>query len=317
MKVAVVIPCFNVGSHVEAALRSAFSQTHPDLEILAVDDGSTDNTREVLERLRSGMPGRFQWVSQDRRGACAARNTGMRRTSGEYIQFLDADDVLDRDKIAGQVALAEAGGRPDIVVGDFRNVYPDMSAKDVHGLGSDPWKALVRSELGTTSANLWKRSAVEAVGGWNEAMPSSQDYELAFRLLARGATVIWDPRLGSSILKRDKGSISNTDMDGNWERYIALRVAIREHLLTLPPEDAAGGLADVDRYIFNAVRVLSRTDPQAANRAFKRSVPRDFVPQKDLATTSTYVLMFRLFGFRTAERLARVFGILRHSITGR
>lgn len=298
-------------------MRSALAQTHPDLEILVVDDGSTDDTRDVLERIRNRAPGRFNWITQERRGACAARNTGMRRTSGEYLQFLDADDMLDKDKVAGQVALAGSTGSPDIVVGDFRNVYPDMSTKAVHGLGSDPWKALVRSELGTTSANLWKRSSVEAVGGWNETMSSSQDYELAFRMLVKGARVTWDPRLCSSILKRDKGSISSTDMERNWERYIALRVAIREHLLTLSPAEAGPALADVDRYIFNAIRVLSRTDPDAAHRAFKRSVPRSFVPQKDQATTSTYVLMFRLFGFRAAERLARGFGILRHSLTGR
>ena len=317
MKVAVVIPCFNVGSHVEAAARSALAQTHPDLEILAVDDGSTDDTCEVLERIRNRTPDRFQWITQERRGACAARNAGMRRTSGEYLQFLDADDMLEKDKIVGQVALAEATRHPDLIVGDFRNVYPDMSTKAMHGLGSDPWKALVRSELGTTTANLWKRSAVEGAGGWNEAMSSSQDYELAFRMLANGARVTWDPRPGSSILKRDKGSISSTDIERNWERYIALRVAIREHLLTLDPSMAGPALGDVDQYIFNAVRVLSRSDPEAANRAFKRSVPRGFLPHPDQATTSTYVLMFRLFGFRVAERLARGFGILRHSFTGR
>ena len=317
MKVAVVIPCFNVVSHVEAAVRSALEQTHTDLDILAMDDGSMDGTREVLERLHQEQPHRFRWCAQDRRGACAARNAGMHQTVGDYIQFLDADDVLDPDKVAGQVALALANGDPDIVVGDFRNVYPDGSVKPVHGLGHAPWKALVRSELGTTSANLWKRSAVEAVTGWDEAMGSSQDYELAFRMLARGARVSWDKRLCSSILKRDHGSISSTDTDRNWERYIALRVTIRNHLLSLPSDEAAPALADVDQYIFNAVRVLSRTDPEAAIKAFSQAVPPGFLPRRDQATTSTYVLMFRLFGFRMAEQLARGFGILRHTIVGR
>lgn len=308
MRVAVVIPCFNVEHHVEVAVKSVMDQTYPDLDVFAIDDGSTDGTKARLAELERTYAGRFRWISGPRRGACAARNEGLARTTGDYVQFLDADDAVLTDKLHRQMDLARLTGLPDLVVGDFLNVFENGREDKITGLGERPWMALVRTQLGTTSANLFKRSALEAVKGWREDQKSSQDYELMFRMLANGATVCWDPHVSSLVLKREQGSISRTGQRDNWVRYIELRRAIREFLRKKDAAAFAQEIAAADQILFMAIRVLARHDRQAAFAEFKRTLGPAFVPDSTSATTALYSACYQVVGFTATEWLSRVFG---------
>lgn len=305
MKVAVVIPCHNVESHVATALRSVLAQTHEELDIVAVDDGSTDGTHAVLERMVGESNGRLRVIAQANAGACAARNVGAGATQGAWIQFLDADDELLPDKIERQLALISGGAQ--VVIGGYRNRYADGRATTVMPLVGDPWEALLRTRMGTTSANLFQRDALVSAGGWDESLRSSQDYELLFRLLKNGAKLAWDDGVRCEVLKRSKGSISRTDERANWLRYLDLRCAMRDHLRSMGGNHAAS-IATADQYLFMAIRVLSKHDRHAATSAFDRMLPAGFVPERSKATSALYVLAFRMFGFRLAERLAGIGG---------
>lgn len=307
MQVAVIIPCYNVERHVEAAVRSVMEQTYPFLDVLAIDDGSTDGTKAKLAQLERTYAGRFRWISGPRRGACAARNEGLAATSGEYVQFLDADDAVLTDKLHRQLDLARTQGMPDLVVGDFLNVWEDGREEKVTGLGERPWMALVRTQLGTTSANLFKRSALQAVNGWRVEQESSQDYELMFRMLANGASVSWDPHVSSLVLKRAHGSISRTDQRDNWIRYIGLRRSIREYLRRHDAAAHVNEIAAADQILFMAIRVLARHDRRTAMAEFKRTLPPAFVPDSSSATTALYSACYRVIGFRGTEWMARIF----------
>ncbi|MGV3637316.1 MAG: glycosyltransferase family 2 protein [Flavobacteriales bacterium] len=311
MRVAVVIPCYNVEDHVEVAVRSVMDQTYEDLDVFAIDDGSTDGTKERLKELEQRYRGRFRWTTGPRRGACAARNEGLAKTTGEYVQFLDADDAVLTDKLHRQLDLARAQGAPDIVVADFLNVYEDGREEKVAGSGGSAWMALVRTQLGTTSANLFKRSALMAVNGWKEDQVSSQDYELMFRLLKNGATISWDPHVSSLVLKRSKGSISRTGQRDNWIRFIELRRAIREHLRALDPVAYQAEIATADQVLFMAIRVLARHDPSAARVEFKKTLSTDFIPDAASATTPLYSSCYRVIGFTATDFLARSFSWLK------
>lgn len=311
MKVSVVIPCYNVERHIEGALRSVLTQTHHDLDVCVIDDGSTDGTRERLAALEKVLPGKFQWRTGPNVGACAARNKGLALTTGDYVQFLDADDMLLPEKIAGQVALLGTADRPELIVGGYRNVRAGGSTEDVFPDPESPWMGLIRTRLGTTSACLWQREAIARIGGWNEALRSSQDYELAFRIMRGGGRVLLDPRIMSIIYKRDQGSIGRSDEVGNWERYIALRVSVRQHLNTLDPALHAKEIAEVDQYIFRAIRAMARRDRPAAERLFAQHVPNGFRPQAGEALSRAYALVYRWLGFCAAERAAGGLDILR------
>ena len=172
--------------------------------------------------------------------------------------------------------------------------------------------ALISTRMGTTSANLWKRSALDRVHGWNNEMRSSQDYELMFRLLKDGARIAWDAHIRAHVLKRATGSISQTEVPANWDRYIALRLAIKEYLQRTDAEGYAAELRSLQQYIFMALRIVAVDDLPKAVDGYNRIIGRGFRPEVSRAITEPYVLFHTLFGFATTERLLRLFKRARH-----
>ncbi len=306
MRVSIVIPCFNVQEHVPKALESALAQRHPDVEIVCVDDGSTDGTARIIGEYADRYQQRVRIIRQQNKGACAARNAGAAATTGEYLQFLDADDLILPDKIAAQVALAEASGSPALVIGDFEQMMPDGLLLPAPALYHQPWMALIRTRMGTTSANLWSRRMLLAVGGWNEQLASSQDYDLMFRAMKQGATIAWDPHIRTHVLKREIGSISRTGVLANWERYIALRHSIKEHLQATDPTRYKAEIDALHQYIFMALRIVAAHDPAKAVAIYKRSIGKGFRPQVGKAITERYAALYNLLGFATTERIMRL-----------
>lgn len=102
-KASVIIPAYNASAFIEKCLESVLSQTLSDIEIIVVDDGSTDATREIVNRLAFG-DNRISLIEQENSYAGVARNNGMRHAKGEYLYFLDADDFISKDMLAGMVS---------------------------------------------------------------------------------------------------------------------------------------------------------------------------------------------------------------------
>ena len=308
MTVSVVIPCHNVEAYIGPCLRSVLTQTHPPVEVIVVDDGSTDSTKTIVQAMQTpaGVP--IMLLSQPKRGAGAARNAGLDRCTGRYVQFLDADDLLLPEKLATQLALAESQGGPDLVVGDYENVLPDRRVERIHAAYERPWSGLIATRLGTTSANLWRRDVLLELGGWDAELASSQDYELMFRLLRSGASLAFDRSALTRVLKRQHGSISRTATMDNWLRYITLRTAIRQTLKHLDANRYAAEIAEADQYLFMAIHLLARQDLKKAVDLYRQLLPHGFVPQPGPAITRRYVMTHRLLGFPRAAKLGALLG---------
>jgi hypothetical protein len=166
---------------VAEAIESALAQAGPACEVMVFDDGSRDATPAVLDRFGD----RIRRAAGPARGSQAARNRLLALARGAWLQFLDADDVLLPGKLARQL---EAGLREgaDVVVSPCL----DDAGRVRHAARSrDLWVSLFRTELGVTSANLYRAEALRAAGGWDEAQRLDQDYRLLHTLLARGARV--------------------------------------------------------------------------------------------------------------------------------
>jgi glycosyltransferase involved in cell wall biosynthesis len=315
MRIAVVIPCYNVEKYVEDAVRSVWSQEGVEPDVVAVDDGSTDATPRILEQLVAERPHHLRVLSQPNRGANAARNAGLAETSGEYVQFLDADDRLLSGKLARQAALAVRSGRPVMVVGAYRKCWPDGRTQEVLPSGDDAWSAWVGLQLGTTSANLWQREALQAAGGWKEDQASSQDYELAHRLFIHGGTIVMDDTLGTIVNRRTHGSISASDTVGNMERYILLRARVKEHLEALHSAVHVQLIARLKQQMFMLIRVIHRHDRERAMHLLRSLFPEGYRPERSPGLSSGYCLVHRLFGFERAERIARLGSFSRRTVS--
>src|SRR4051812_34618619 len=115
-KISVIIPCFNYGHLIDETLISIFNQTYQNFEIIVVDDGSTDNTEEIVSKIVKDNK-KVLYYKQDNAGPSTARNLGVEKSCGDFIQFLDADDLIEKRKFELQLRLFDDNPALDIVYG--------------------------------------------------------------------------------------------------------------------------------------------------------------------------------------------------------
>jgi hypothetical protein len=191
-KVSVVIPTYNRADMVGAAIQSVLDQTYDDWEVIVIDDGSIDNTAEIVHR--SADP-RIHYYYQVNKGLPGARNVGIRRATGEYIAFLDSDDLCYSTRLASQVALLDSDPTLGLVAGGHIEV--DLTLKPLREVR--PWltQPLLRLEdvvLGCAvcpSAVMTRREWLARVGGFDENMRHQEDWDLWLRLAAQGCPMVW------------------------------------------------------------------------------------------------------------------------------
>jgi hypothetical protein len=190
-QVSVVIPCFDQAHYLGEAIESVLSQTHPDVELTVVDDGSSDNTCEVAAR----YPG-VRCIRQPNRGVAAARNAGLARSSGAFAVFLDADDRLLPNAV--EVGLSHLDEHPDaaFAAGMPRDIGADGTVIRVGGqpvVTHDHYLNLLEDcFIWSGSSMIYRRAALEAAGGFSEALTAADDYELYLKLARRYPVVCHD-----------------------------------------------------------------------------------------------------------------------------
>jgi O-antigen biosynthesis protein len=202
VKISVVIPCYNAEAYLAQTIRSALSQTRPPDELIVVDDGSTDRSREIAERLGVRV------VTERTGSAALTRNQGASMASGDALMFLDADDVLGPTALE---ALAEQVEQyPDCLA-----ACPWYRLAQIDGTwvrrppsclprrpDQDPLDAWLRGWYHPPCSVLWSRSAYERTGGWDRlASASNDDGDLVMRALVLGTPLRLTPR-GSAFYRR-------------------------------------------------------------------------------------------------------------------
>ena len=179
--VSIIIPCFNARKYIGAAIQSALDQTYPNIEVIVVDDGSTDDSLGVIQSFGD----RIRWETGPNRGGCAARNRGIAISRGEFLQFLDADDLLYREKLERQVnAAGERNGT--LIFCDAESDGPPHPHHVRQDVVTDAVVFMLQGGL-QTSAMLHRRDWIERIGGFREDLPCAQERDLQLRLAAAGA----------------------------------------------------------------------------------------------------------------------------------
>ncbi|WP_088825248.1 glycosyltransferase family 2 protein [Listeria goaensis] len=131
MKVSVIIPAYNVGEYIEACLDSVMNQSYEKLEVIVINDGSTDDTGEKLALLQEKYP-TMQVITKENGGLSAARNDGVRLATGDFIAFVDSDDVIDRDMYKKMMASVEISCADIVTIGVARLAGEDVYRSALH-----------------------------------------------------------------------------------------------------------------------------------------------------------------------------------------
>ena len=170
--VSLIVTCFNQTKYISDCLNSVINQSYQDWECIIVNDGSTDNSENIIKHLTSA-DSRFQYLYQKNQGVAAARNTGLNLAKGEFIQFLDGDDILQKNKIENQVNYLLRNSIVDIVYGSSRYFVNSINnISPLHFTGFCPTVELQNSDknqievLNTTNictncAALYRRSIID------------------------------------------------------------------------------------------------------------------------------------------------------------
>jgi glycosyltransferase involved in cell wall biosynthesis len=210
--ISVIMPCFNAEAFVEESVRSALTQHEVAAELVAIDDGSTDATAEILARLARAFAGRMTVLRTPNRGPYPARNEGLRRARGEFVAFLDADDYWAADALR-RLKEALEGSHADVAYCGWQNFGQGAPGTRPYVppnyLAEDPVAAFLESCPWPIHAALTRRAALEAVGGFSERCYSSMDYDLWLRLMAHTRAIVRVPEVLAHYRWHDRGQISS------------------------------------------------------------------------------------------------------------
>lgn len=315
MKISIIIPCYNVESFVEECLESVFRQTHKDWEVICINDGSKDDTLGVLRSLQNKFKNQFQIIDQINKGQSGAINTGIEVADGEYLQFLDADDLLKPNKLEHQVDLIIKNNfkKPDIIAAAYEQRFEDGRTKLKKHIKYESWEALVRNHIGITSSNLWRKDSVKAVSGWDENLPTNNDHDLIFRMMKNGASVLHDPEPLTIKREREEGSLSANPDKHHLKRkiihwYNIYKYAKENELL----EEEMLDFINIRNLIH--LKRVSENDPTMAIRLHTEVIPAQFKIQQSKSEVNfgsisrSYRILYNLLGFSKTERMRKYLG---------
>jgi glycosyltransferase involved in cell wall biosynthesis len=304
--VSILIPCFNAEQWIAQAIRSALEQTWPVKEVIVVDDGSTDRSLEIIRQ----FDGSIRWETGPNRGGNVARNRLLELASGEWLQYLDADDYLLADKISDQMDFHAKYPKIDVVFSPVtiehwskHNIHRELlPIADPHDL----WMMFASWELPQTGAPIWRKQAILDVGGWKRDQPCCQEHELYLRLLIAGKRFAFCPKNGAVYRQWSTETLCKQDVTEVHRRRLELEQRLEDYLRE-NDKLTSDRLRAINQARFQMARVAWQYDVSVARKIMRqvRELDPEFSPA-GIAAPGHYRFVFHSFGFSAAERLAAV-----------
>lgn len=196
---SIIIPAYNASDYLAETLDSALNQTFSDFEILVIDDGSTDNTVEVVNRYQKLDP-RVKLISQENQGVSQARNTGIQAARGQYLAFLDSDDIWFPDNLEFHLNHFQTDSKLGISFARVEFINPDGSptgqSSSLRLKNISPYHLYMENLLCTPSNSVIRKEVFVEIGGFNKALSGYADIELFLRVSHAG----WDVKGINQVL---------------------------------------------------------------------------------------------------------------------
>ncbi|MVM32532.1 glycosyltransferase [Spirosoma sp. HMF4905] len=301
--VSILIPMYNSEETIEETLYSCLNQTYNNIEIIIVDDGSSDNSLEIVKGLQASNSN-IKLFRQERKGACRARNLAFKYSKGEYIQYLDADDILSISKIEEQMVYASTL-EPFVLFSCkwFRFEKTINKAKKnylgIYKNYNEPANWLVDSWSGNgalqTACWLSSRQLIEKAGDWNESLLKNQDGDFFCRVILNSKKIVFSNK--AIVFYRDSGrnSISGTisykSALSTLKSYEFYRIYIEKYNREDLRIALIGNYLNFYRYYYPLFPDLLKTAEEYINQSGERAV---------LVTSNKYLkALSKVFGFKS------------------
>lgn len=282
--ISVVMPCFNAEAFVKAAIDCVFSQTYQWVELIIVDDGSTDRSVDIIKKACAQYP-HLTLLEQENQGPFPARNLALQHARGEYIAFLDADDYWDNDFLhKSYTALTQA--KADLSYCGWQNVNengkngppyvpPLYTQENIHAefLTGCPWPI---------HAALTRRNIVDKVGGFSTRRFSAMDYDFWIRISAVTQNIVRVPEVLAFYRWHPYGQISSI----KWRQVLDTRQVKVDFITQNPPLVAHISSSEIQKltngYVLNqAYTAFWKRDLSSAQKLFRACWGRGFYNFKD------------------------------------
>lgn len=308
---SIIIPCYNAEKWIRECIDSALSQTYSPIEVIVVDDGSTDNSVAVIKEYGD----KIRWISCENGGPSAARNRGIQLSKGEYIQFVDADDYISLDKVKQAVECLELFNT-DIVYGDWCNQYhkvdgtTELSDYKINQPTDDIIYYTIAYNKIHVGSCLFKHEVFEKVSEFNESLRIAEDYDFFVRLALAGATFTY--QAGCHYFYRIYGAVTASHGQGI-DHPKAVELALNSMSLVLGEK----GLS-TDKYrhalacnYFSVARsYLMVRAISAADRCYEKCTKLSGTRKFKSDGNSNFEKVYNLFGWVIAARLISSFNSL-------
>lgn len=305
-KVSILIPCYNAEKWIKQAIESALNQTYLYKEVIVIDDGSTDNSLKFIQ----SFGGSIIYETGINRGGNVARNRLLELSSGEWLQYLDADDYLLPNKVAQQIQYLEENPDTDLVYSPSIFQYHTLEKVTQEILPipqpHDPWVLLARWYLPQTGSPLWRKQAIIDVGGWKVDQPCCQEHELYLRLLIGKKRFRYYKEAASVYRQWSEQTICKKSKSETYRRRLEIIDKIEQYLIVTKQLTQLRQNA-INQARFESARIVWLTNKEWAKKIIKQIRSRDinFVPFGDCAP-EIYRLMYKFFGFDFAEKTAQL-----------
>lgn len=292
--VSIIIPNYNKGKYIKEAIDSALNQTYRNIEVIVVDDGSTDNSIDIIESYGKKIMAYFL----PHKNANVARNFGLSKSRGEYIQFLDSDDLIEKNKIEKQVKIFQKEN-VDIVLCYWRHLNNDGSMGDIRKIpekleGRELLKWLLIGNWFAQLSPLYKKDFIKDFL-WDESLRRAQDSDFHFKVALNNPKVITFQEVlclyrNTDINFKKSKEYRKIWLEDSYNVYKKLKFHLKE---------------DERKFIVNKLFNLAENAFEIDKKIFKeiikdiKNISPHFIPDKNIL----YRIFYLCFGFEFIENL--------------